>query len=600
MADYSKCKERKPEDTVFEIQRILNEIGLFPVVRWTSKCYEGACSNRVTLHPLTVGTNGKGTDELYCMASGFAELMERLNNALLFIRDRTDIIKDETGFHEFPDEKEKTVSELLADPDPCTKQILSDMGCDDFFSKLRFLTRSAEQYGPGNDVMPVVPFADPADGTVRYVPHALVLSVVGSNGMAAGNNLTEAMVQGVSEVFERAVSHELITGRAVPPEIPDEELKKYSFYHLIEQVRAEGKYRVTLYDCSLGKGWPVAGICVNNLETGRFGLKLGAHPSFAVACERTLTESLQGRNMEAFSGICKAGSLEEANNYINYPNVSKTGNGVYPATLFTGKPGWEFRPWTEWEGLDNRGFLRGMIQLLKKEGLHPLFRDTSFLGFPSCFIVVPGFSDLFLPGEMQSHYLVSASKTIMPWRRFPDLTAEEEDRLLRVIRYKRDSLLENQIWFFGLRPLSERYSLERIAAWLALKQGKFDISKDFFRRCGQKSGDKDEQIYYNAMEQYTKHRKDGLPADEVRKLIRQFYREDIARKVCEDTADENGVMQKNFSRFNCYDCRNCAVSKEGDCAYIPYRETMIKVYRAMKAENVSQEKLLAELLEHYW
>ena len=114
MPEYSKFKERKPEDTVFEIQKILNRIGLFPVVNWTPRSYEGARSNRITLYPTSLGTNGKGTDELYCSASGYGELIERLSNQMLPIRDRMDDVFPEVGFHEFPDEKVMTISEILA------------------------------------------------------------------------------------------------------------------------------------------------------------------------------------------------------------------------------------------------------------------------------------------------------------------------------------------------------------------------------------------------------------------------------------------------------------------------------------------------------
>lgn len=595
MADYSKYKERKPEDTVFEIRRILQDIGFFPVVNWTERSYRGARSNRVTLFPLQAGTNGKGTDEVFCMASGFAELMERLNNGILFMHDRADDIRPETGFREFPDEREMTVSEILADPDPFTGHVLASMGCGDYFSQLRLMMSISEQYGPGNDILPVVPFADPASGRIRYIPHMLVLGVVGSNGMAAGNTLVEAMVQGLSEVFERAVSRRLIMSQAVPPEIPEEELKKYSFYRLIEQVRAEGKFRVTLYDCSMGKGWPVAGICVNNLETGTFGMKLGAHPSFAVACERTLTEALQGRNMEAFSRICQAGSREQAEYRENYPNVAKTGDGVYPATMFTGKPDWEFRPWTQWEGLDNRGFLRGMLRLLREEGCQPLFRDTSFLGFPSVYIVVPGLSDLFTPGKAQMHFLASNTKMLRSWRHFPDLTEEEERRLLRLIRFKEYSIMENEVGVFSQRPLSARYSLDTIAAWIALKYGDFSLSRHHFQRTAKKTDDKEEKLCYNILAEYTKQRAIGLSKEEAWKLIRQFYRTDIAERVIADTADEQQVMQKAFPGMNCFDCGSCPAQESGNCGYIPYRRMMIMAYKAMKAENVSQEALLEEL-----
>ena len=104
MSNYSKYKERMPQDTIFEIRRILNEMGLFPVQTWTNSAYEGAKSCRVSIYPTKLGSNGKGTDVLYSTASGFAELMERMNNGLLTIRDRRDSFYSEAGFYNFPDE----------------------------------------------------------------------------------------------------------------------------------------------------------------------------------------------------------------------------------------------------------------------------------------------------------------------------------------------------------------------------------------------------------------------------------------------------------------------------------------------------------------
>lgn len=594
MPEYSKFKERKPEDTVFEIQKILNRIGLFPVVNWTPRSYEGARSNRITLYPTSLGTNGKGTDELYCSASGYGELIERLSNQMLPIRDRMDDVFPEVGFHEFPDEKVMTISEILENPDPYTSTVLAEMGCEGILSKYAFLRVVASFYGSDCDRIVTVPFADPANNRVVYLPHRLLLSIVGSNGMAAGNTLDEAMVQALSEVFERAVSHKLILGEIVPPEIPDEELEKYSFYSLIEQVRAEGKYRVTIYDCSLGKGWPVAGILISDLETGTFGFKVGAHPSLAVACERTLTEALQGRNMESFTSTCILGSEEDSASYHNYPNVSKIGVGVYPASLFSKTPDWAFAPWTGWEGLSNKELLDGMIGLLKNEGLTPLFRDTSFLGFPSCFIVVPGFSNLYLTGETLARAMGTQVQTLSYWEHFPDLKEEEEKKLLRLIRFKRKAVLENQINIFSLRPLSNNYSLDKIAAWLAVKQGDFALAQQYFRRYSRSITDGEELIYLKAMGSYCELREMGRTPEEAHRIIGRFYCDAAAARVCEDTADESRVMQKQFEKLTCYDCGNCPAAGK-DCDYINVRRVIIKTLKAMRPENVSQEKLLERL-----
>lgn len=82
-SNYNKYKDDDPRDTIFRIQEILNRAGLFTVMEWADTNSEGAFSNRVSLYPSALGTNGKGTDRLYASASGYAELMERIQNAIL-------------------------------------------------------------------------------------------------------------------------------------------------------------------------------------------------------------------------------------------------------------------------------------------------------------------------------------------------------------------------------------------------------------------------------------------------------------------------------------------------------------------------------------
>ena len=594
MSNYAKHKERRPEDTVLEVQRILHGLGLFPVGKWLDSSCEGAHTIRFSLYPTALGTNGKGTDEVYTSASGLAELMERLNNGLITIRDKMDSFQDETGFVEFPDEVEKSIPEIVKDPDPFTEAAMQALGLEDPFSQSMLLKTIASLYGTKGNGLVTVPFADPFSHKIRWIPLQLAHTITGSNGMAAGNTLEEAMVQGLSEIFERAVNRELLKGNAVPPMIPDEALKPYSFYPLIERLRTEWKYRVTLYDCSLGKGYPVVALCVCDPETGYFGLKLGAHPSFAVAVERTLTEALQGRKAEAFSTICRAGSPEEAVNFHNFPNVCKTGDGVYPLTLFTEEPGWAFRHWDRWEGLDNHGMLKGMLKLLRDEGYEPLFRDTSFLGFPSCYIVVPRLSELYRLNETFLH-VMNANARIMPtWKRFPDLSDEEERRLLRFIRFKEHSILENTVNILTQRPLSQAYAPFRIAAWLALKHGEFAVARHFFHTLLRSETNPDQAIYLRAMAKYADLRGKGCDAGQVRALIKKLFREDIADRVCADVEDESKVMERQFKPLNCYDCEHCEVAGT-ECDYPNVRRILVSVAKGMRAENVSQEALLKGL-----
>ena len=80
---YSKHKDRDPQGTVDGIVEMLEQAGLDTEMRWTSHPFEGLCSNRVTIAGTNTGTNGKGASEQYCLASGYAEFMKRLQNNIL-------------------------------------------------------------------------------------------------------------------------------------------------------------------------------------------------------------------------------------------------------------------------------------------------------------------------------------------------------------------------------------------------------------------------------------------------------------------------------------------------------------------------------------
>ena len=91
-------------------------------------------------------------------------------------------------------------------------------------------------------------------------------------------------------------------------EVPREELKRYSIWNLIQQVEANERYRVSVRDCSMGKGYPVSMVIITDIQNGTFGAKIGCHPSFAISVERTLTEALQGKRVQIFTAMNAIGT----------------------------------------------------------------------------------------------------------------------------------------------------------------------------------------------------------------------------------------------------------------------------------------------------
>lgn len=109
MKYYSKHKDDSPAQTVLNIQKILHDAGLFPVMEWIeTKGIKLSVSYRVTLYPTKLGANGKGTDKFYASASAYAELMERMQNGTL----RRPHSKED--YCALPDVKLMSASEILA------------------------------------------------------------------------------------------------------------------------------------------------------------------------------------------------------------------------------------------------------------------------------------------------------------------------------------------------------------------------------------------------------------------------------------------------------------------------------------------------------
>ncbi len=111
--------------------------------------------------------------------------------------------------------------------------------------------------------------------------------------MSAGNNLQEAQVQCLSEIFERAVKRQIIEQEIVLPDVPQTVLEKYpSILAGIKGLEEQG-FPIVVKDASLGGQFPVMCVTLMNPKTGGVFASFGAHPSLEVALERSLTELLQ-------------------------------------------------------------------------------------------------------------------------------------------------------------------------------------------------------------------------------------------------------------------------------------------------------------------
>jgi ribosomal protein S12 methylthiotransferase accessory factor len=233
-----------------------------------------------------------------------------------------------------------------------------------------------------------------SDGETVYFPSNLIENLFLSNGMSAGNNLAEAQVQCLSEIFERAVKKQIIAEEIVLPEVPKEVIAKYpAILAGIEGLEAQG-FPVVVKDASLGGKFPVMCVTLMNPKTGGVFASFGAHPSFEVALERSLTELLQGRSFEGLNDVPKptfnSMAVTEPENFVDH-FIDST--GVISWRFFSAKHDYEFVEW-DFSGT-NEEENTGLMDILKDLGKEVYIAEFNQLGATACRILVPDYSEVY-------------------------------------------------------------------------------------------------------------------------------------------------------------------------------------------------------------
>ncbi|UYG09101.1 OsmC domain/YcaO domain-containing protein [Halomonas sp. M4R1S46] len=239
-----------------------------------------------------------------------------------------------------------------------------------------------------------LPYVRQSDGETVYFPSNLIENLFLSNGMSAGNTLPEAQVQCLSEIFERAVKRQILEEEITLPDVPMAVLKKYpDILEGVEALEAQG-FPILVKDASLGGQFPVMCVTLMNPKTGGVFASFGAHPSFEVALERSLTELMQGRSFEGLNDFLpptfNSLAVSEPNNFVEHFIDS---SGVVSWRFFSSKTDVEFVEW-DFSGT-NEEEAAGLFGILEELGLEAYQAVFDDLGAPVCRILVPGYSEVY-------------------------------------------------------------------------------------------------------------------------------------------------------------------------------------------------------------
>ena len=212
--------------------------------------------------------------------------------------------------------------------------------------------------------------------------------------MSAGNNLPEAHVQCLSEIFERAVKRQIIEQEIALPDVPMSVLEKYpSILAGIKGLEEQG-FPVVVKDASLGGQFPVMCVTLMNPRTGGVIASFGAHPSFEVALDRSLTELLQGRSFEGLNDLPKptfnSMAVTEPENFVEH-FIDST--GVISWRFFSSKYDYAFCEWDfSGSSTDEANVLFSILESMGKE---VYIADLTDLGASACRILVPDYSEVY-------------------------------------------------------------------------------------------------------------------------------------------------------------------------------------------------------------
>lgn len=585
-----KCKECEPAATIARIREILSGMRLAPIESEWFQQEGGFYSLRLTLPGTMIGTNGKGTSPEYALASAYGELMERLSNMAPFrlAVDMPDRAHRQGCFLYAPDEIPMSMGEVLASGDPWIRGLLDTLpeGTDRvrylrLWRQVSYEDRTSDFYG--------IRFISLIDGQTHALPMKMLSKLYMSNGMCAGNSLTEALIQGLCECYERYANRAVVLDGWPLYEIGRERIEMWPLIKdLVQRLEADGRYAVTLYDASLGLGLPVAAVLLTDRSVGGYFVKFGGAQCPELAIERTLTELMQGQQMGQIKGM----QAIHADPRIpdrgqNMMGILTNGIGIYPFSCFSGSESGD--PLPDYGASSNEETLSNLISLAQWLGYDVLARDVSFLGFPAAHVVVPGMSEVSNFGDVAEITQYAQYNEIKRRVRALGCLSEGDARELLAMLAplpEQISVLDLlQLQITGSVPWYYQ-SVRFLKISLALRYADFSVAADLldaqFRDTG--PADAGSSLYYRCARDICLLHGQGKSDGGIKRDLGRFYPAQMLTAALAEMKPGSALYER-LGTLPCFECGVCPWRK--GCA-MPGTETLYGLLkRAMMSLDTS-------------
>lgn len=526
-------RDELPELTIGKIKKILSSVNIETLEINTTKENMNVFSTRVVLKNIpSIGTNGKGNTYLYALASAYSELMERLQTFCLYKLPAS--IMSQFEYIYSPDEKKF----LLKDTD-FVKNYLNNLDCVEILNVI-------DNSSSGKNV--AIPFYNIFEKKHEYVPLSIMYNLYGSNGLCAGNNYYESMVNGLSEIIERYVSLHIYKQDDILPILPLNCIKNEDLYSKIFSISK--KYEINIRDCTLNNRFPAIGIYIRDVNKRKYIFKVAAHPVFETAIDKCINEIFQGNDLDNNTLFMNIENDSQYDMYENINSILKNGSATYKKNLhkyiYKNNSHISFLE----EHTTNKKMYLFLIDLFRSLGKKVLIHDMSFLGFSCYQIIVPRFSEIFSFENGELNYVLNQIKESENLDMLIDCNINEID-------YSKLNKNSNLLFLFGIyinpKSIYSVYNVDYFKFKQYIKKNDINnalFSLESFNIYLQEKGYKKLFEYYNYLYIYLKSGEEYFYS----KYENQFI--SIFKNELDNIKNESAIFLK------CPNCNSCFLSKD--------------------------------------
>lgn len=571
-----KFKDCKPEDTLLRIKYSLLNNGITTYENWYNDV-DGLFSVTIFIEKTSFFANGKGTSRLFALASGYSELMERIQNRAFF-RFNTNILDNDINI-------EKKHKYSLNHIKNWIKLIKDNTSIDFNNNDIETLK---ELYSSSQDIICSEYKGLNCEETI-ILPNKMVDIIYGTNGMVAGNTEDEAIVQGLSEVLERYVIKEIIKNGITPPNLDENIICNIpNLKNNINIIESTGRYKIILKDLSINKKIPSVGLILFDVINNKYFVKVGVHPVIEIAVERCLTELMQGKNLKSYQGMTEIGyKKSDVLNTNNIIGIFVDGHGMYPYELFIDNSSYE-ASLTSRNFSSNKEMKEYLINLCNNLGFKIFINDVSSSVINAYHIIVPGISELMEIND--TNYI----NRILDFRKLnyyilniKNLSKQQIQNTLHILEtynVKNTLSIDKLLIYLNLKRgnFYSQITVQQLKFMLYMSINNFQKSLENIKKYNDSIDNKNNSLkyqYYKCIEFFIELKLNNYNPIKINSILYKFFNKKLVKEVMEDLKNDTFEY---FPNIYCNDKYTNQTCEKCDLKSICYLENELTLYNKVK------------------